>query len=45
MVMDIRSFVDMMINIVNKYKFTEVKKPFTNLLKLCWRKLNIARRL
>ena len=42
-VMDVRSFVVMMINIVNQYKFTEVKKPFTNLWKLCWRKLNIVR--
>ena len=34
-VMDTRLFVVMMINTRNQYKFTEVKKPSTNLWKLC----------
>ena len=33
--MDIKSFVVMMITIVNQNKFTEVKKLFTNSWKLC----------
>ena len=44
-VMDTRSFVVMMINTQNQYKFTEVKKLFTNSWKPCWRKSNIVRRL